>query len=63
MTVEQQIEQWAEANYENSHSAQCVVEGCYDAGELEEDYDSLQAFIDMAAIVDDVRQDVVDSAS
>lgn len=58
-TVADQITNWAEANYSKSHAAQTVVEGCWDAGELEAEFDSLQAFIEYAEVRDDCREDIV----
>ena len=57
-TVADQISEWAEANYSNSHEAQAVVEGCYDTEELEA-FGSLEAFKEHAGIRDDYREDII----
>lgn len=58
-TVTEEIITWAVANYDKSHAAQTVVEGCWDAGELEAEFDSLQAFIEYAGVRDDYREDII----
>jgi len=57
-TVADQIWNWSEANYSNSHEAQAVVEGCYDTEELNE-FESLEAFKEHAGIRDDHREDII----
>lgn len=59
-TVADQITNWAEANYSNSHEAQAVVEGCYDTEELEA-FGSLAAFKKHAGIRDDYREDIINA--
>tara|TARA_R110000824_G_scaffold7909_7_gene36099 strand:- start:284 stop:721 length:438 start_codon:yes stop_codon:yes gene_type:complete len=60
ITVAEKITNWAEANYNKSHEASAVVEGCYDTAELEA-FGSLAAFKEHAGIRDDYRQDIIDS--
>ena len=56
MSVKDQIIQWAKANYDTSHSAQCVIE-CYDKCDFDR-FASLDDFIEAAKIVDDVYEDI-----
>jgi hypothetical protein len=59
LTVAQQITKWSEENYNESHAAQTVVEGCWDDGELEGEFETLQGFIEYAGVRDDCREDII----
>ncbi len=60
MTTPEQITQWANANYDSSHAAQCVVE-CWDAEDLAE-YTSLADFLETAAAIDNHHADITSTA-
>mgnify|MGYP003110154199 FL=1 len=59
MSVKQQIIQWAEANYNESYAAQVVIE-CHGAHDEEffAEYESLEDFLEYAAVLDDRYADM-----
>ena len=64
MALREAIKRWAEENYEQSLTAQEVVE-CYedeDFADMDIRFESIDGFIEMAKVRDDYAADIADTA-
>ena len=57
MALVDKIKEWANANYETSYGASCIVE-CFTDAEIEEQFSSLAEAKAYAALQDDAMADV-----
>lgn len=60
-TLSDEIYAWAEAHYDESHTAQAVVEGCWEKEELEAE-GSMAEWLKTVALLDDRYEDISSTA-